>query len=209
MNFLPYFSWEWPLSNFTNYLKLEKRKKNNFWHMLNFCCRERNKLSFPSAKHFVSPDKSNWGKIEVWQLREGWSLGKLRQIWAPTGCDSQRWAFTSHHSAKFFLLHIFSYLIISSYFQTYDDVLGCSRQRLTPPQCMIIRFHQPILVATHNVFPTKTWKTGGTEWPWSKNVTDRGHWITLIQKRDGQGAPDDLDPKMWRTGGTLNDLLDF
>ena len=44
----------------------------------------------------------------------------------------------------------------------------------------------------------KTWRTGGTEWlwlKWWKNVTDRGHRMTLIKmmkKRDGQGAQNDL-----------------
>ena len=146
MNFLPYFSWEWPLCNFTNYLTFEEKTISDICKIL--VAKRKINNYFPSAKHFVSPEKSNWGKMEVWQLREGWSLGKLRQIWAPTGCDSQPWAFTSHHSANFFS----SYLIISSYFQTYDNGMGCSRKRLTPPQCMIIRFHNP----QSNVFPTKS-----------------------------------------------------
>ena len=46
------------------------------------------------------------------------------------------------------------------------------------------------------------WRTGDTERPWFENVTDRGHRMTLIKKRDGQETPNDLDYKTWRTRGT-------
>ena len=48
---------------------------------------------FPVVKDLVRPDKSNWGKIEVWQLWVEWRVN-LRQNWAPTGCDTHP---PSHH----------------------------------------------------------------------------------------------------------------
>ena len=98
--------------------------QNFFWHMSNFCCREGNKLS-PSAKHFVSPDKSDWGKIEVWQLREGWrwvnwgKFGLWQVVTATHGPPPCITLPTIFLILTILLSYIFSFLLISKHKYKY------------------------------------------------------------------------------------------